>query len=241
MIETNTHIEPSVPQPINSRRAAINRKNSRHSTGPRTPEGKQRASLNALRHGLTGHTIVLPTEDLAAYQQHCRRYLDDLQPQSILEQQLVQTISETAWRLNRIPALETNLLTLGITEHEPVINTSEPQARTALAMASALRDQTRVLATLSSHEQRLSRQFHRALTELRALQAERRQHSEEQMERAAALLEMHQAQELPYNPADDGFVFSNDEIKTHIRRRDRRSAAMDCYRTRLSRSAMIHA
>jgi hypothetical protein len=34
-------------------RAAINRANAQHSTGPRTESGKQRSSLNALRHGLT--------------------------------------------------------------------------------------------------------------------------------------------------------------------------------------------
>jgi hypothetical protein len=35
-----------------SNRAAINGANAQHSTGPRTPAGKQRSSLNALRHGL---------------------------------------------------------------------------------------------------------------------------------------------------------------------------------------------
>jgi hypothetical protein len=237
MIETITHAEPAPPQLIDNRRAAVNRENSQHSTGPRTPEGKKRASLNALRHGLTGHTIVLPTEDLAAYQLHCQRYLDDLQPHGIIEQQLVQTLSETAWRLNRIPALETNLLTLGITEHEAGINTSELEARTALAMAAALRDQTRVLATLSSHEQRLSRQFHRALAEIRATQADRRAKTEQQLKRAADLLEMHQNEDLPYNPADDGFVFSNAEIETHIRRRDRQFDATRSAPNRFSASA----
>jgi len=41
-------------------RAEINRANAQHSIGPKTPEGKQRSSLNALRHGLTGQIIVLP-------------------------------------------------------------------------------------------------------------------------------------------------------------------------------------
>jgi hypothetical protein len=40
-------------------RVAINRANSQHSTGPRTESGKQRSSLNALRHGLTARTAVL--------------------------------------------------------------------------------------------------------------------------------------------------------------------------------------
>jgi hypothetical protein len=37
-------------------RAEINRQNAAHSRGRVTPEGKRRVSLNALRHGLTGHT-----------------------------------------------------------------------------------------------------------------------------------------------------------------------------------------
>ena len=47
-------------------RTEINRANSQHSTGPKTAAGKQRSSLNALRHGLTGQIVVMPTEDLAS-------------------------------------------------------------------------------------------------------------------------------------------------------------------------------
>ena len=45
-------------------RTARNRANAAHSTGPKTEAGKQHSCLNALRHGLTGHTIILPKEDL---------------------------------------------------------------------------------------------------------------------------------------------------------------------------------
>ena len=43
------------------------------STGPRTQEGKQRSALNALRHGLTGRTVVMPYEDMDQYHIFCRR------------------------------------------------------------------------------------------------------------------------------------------------------------------------
>jgi hypothetical protein len=40
-------------------RAATNAANAQFSTGPKTEQGKLRASLNALRHGLTSHLQIL--------------------------------------------------------------------------------------------------------------------------------------------------------------------------------------
>ena len=91
-------------------RAAVNRANSAHSTGPRTESGKQRSSLNALSHGLTARTAVLPTEDPEAYQRHIQQFLDEYKPATPTETQLVHEIANTAWRLNRIPFLEAELL-----------------------------------------------------------------------------------------------------------------------------------
>src|SRR6266851_5293839 len=179
-------------------RIARNRENAQHSTGPKTEAGKQRSSLNALRHGLTGHTIVLPTEDLAAYQRFTKRFFDDLKPQGILEEQLVQSLADTSWRLNRIPALENNLLTLGFAEHSDDINTEHPEVHAALAIAEALREQTRAFTALSMHGQRLSRQFEKTLNQLRELQAERR-----------AAEQTHEHQQLTHQPSEPGFVFSN--------------------------------
>ena len=100
-----------------SGRAITNRANSQHSTGPRSDAGKKRSSLNALRHGLTSQIIVMPEEDLNAYQRHARTFFDDLKPKGAVEQQLVQSLADTAWRLNRIPALEANVLTLDMHAH----------------------------------------------------------------------------------------------------------------------------
>jgi len=231
MSDSTSTLNGTNPEPTPDPRAEINRANSQHSTGPRTPAGKQRSSLNALRHGLTGHVIVLPSEDHAAYQHHTRRLFDDLQPKGALEEQLVQSLADTSWRINRIVALETNLLALGIHEQSNNIDTAHPEAHAALAMAASVRDQTRALSNLSSHEHRLSRQFERTLKQLREIQAERRDKENDQLDKAAKILQLHQAEGTPYNPSEDGFVFSNDEIETCIRRKHHLREATNAYYT----------
>ena len=39
-----------------------NKENAKHSTGPRTAEGKQRSSQNALKHGLCALDPLIPGE-----------------------------------------------------------------------------------------------------------------------------------------------------------------------------------
>jgi hypothetical protein len=102
-------------------RAAINRENARHSTGPRTPAGKDISRLNAMRHTLCSQTVVSTRHNLLAYQRFRKRFLDDLQPKGIIEAQLVQTLADSSWRLNCARAYETNLLTLGAEEQAPSI------------------------------------------------------------------------------------------------------------------------
>jgi hypothetical protein len=47
-------------------RSALNRANASHSSDPKTEAGRQRSCLNAMRHALTGHTVVLSAENLVA-------------------------------------------------------------------------------------------------------------------------------------------------------------------------------
>ena len=206
-------------------RSAINRANAAKSTGPRTEAGKQRSSLNALRHGLTGQTIVLPTEDHSAYERHSQSFLAEYRPKDSTETQLVQSLIDTSWRMNRAAAVETNLFSLGIIEMEDRLRANHPEAEAALAMALAFREHMRAFANISINSQRLARQFERTLAQLRQIQAERRAAEERQLDKARKILKMHKDQNLPYQPADDGFVFSNDEIETFLRREERTQQA----------------
>lgn len=52
---------------------AANRANSKLSTGPKSEETKQKSSLNAVKTGLTGRTVLLPSDGAIAYQAHIDR------------------------------------------------------------------------------------------------------------------------------------------------------------------------
>src|SRR5882762_9397063 len=159
--------------PINDR-TARNRANASHSTGPKTEAGKKRSSLNAYRHDLTGQTIILPAEDLVAYQDFTRTFFNDYQPVGTLEKQLVQSLADTSWRLNRVAALEHNLIGLGFDEHSNSITTEHPEAHAALVFIEAMREQTPSLAVLGLHTARLARYFEKTLKLLKETQSERR-------------------------------------------------------------------
>jgi len=174
------------PQPPTTNRA----------TGPRTDAGKQRSSMNALRHGLTAACAVLPSEDRAAYDTHCRGFLDEYKPATPTEVQLTQELADTAWRINRIPSLEAELLS-----QDPGPQTLIPQ-----------------LAMLGLHGSRLSRQFQKTADHLREIQSERRHQEKRELERAAGVLELHKRKGIPYDPIQDGFVFSKDQVEAFAQR-----------------------
>jgi hypothetical protein len=83
------------------RQIQANRKNAARSTGPRTPLGKARASLNAVRHGLSAHNAVLPHEDQAAYLELQASLEAQFHPQGPVESFLVQQMASAQWRLLR--------------------------------------------------------------------------------------------------------------------------------------------
>jgi hypothetical protein len=164
--------------PIVTDRAAINRANSQHSAGPRTAAGKQRSSLNALRHGLTAASPVLPSEDSAAYEDHRRGFLDEYKPATPTESQLVQELVDTSWRLNRIPLLEADVLARAAA---PVPLDEE--------ITFDIVDAHRLIANLTIQGDRLSRQFRKSLETLLKIQAERAEREHCDLNEAAALLE----------------------------------------------------
>lgn len=204
-----------------SRRTEANKANAQLSTGPTSEAGKKTSSLNALRHGLTGQVVIMPHDDLLAYRRHVQSFIDEYQPSGASEEHLVQSLADTAWRLNRAAALESNVLALNATGADKLDN--------ALSVAAALESQTKALSNLSMHSQRLSRQFERTLALLRTIQAQRRDTEEHQLSDLLDVIEMQQTKEEPFDPEEYGFVFSEDQIATASQSRARQNLIDDAF------------
>jgi hypothetical protein len=90
-------------------RLAANRENALKSTGPTTPEGKAISSQNRLKHGLARHNgrfAVLPTEDAFAFAELLSNYLNEHEPTTQTEVDLIHTMAESLWLRNRAQNLQ---------------------------------------------------------------------------------------------------------------------------------------
>ncbi len=103
-------------------RIAANRRNAQQSTGPRTTEGKARSRANALKHGLTGAGIALPTEDEALVQRRFTGLQADLGAADLPTLLLVQQMALMSVRIDRAARQETAALAMrirhAVTEHD---------------------------------------------------------------------------------------------------------------------------
>ena len=113
-------------------RAEINRRNAQKSTGPKSIAGKARSRFNAVKHGLTARTLVLPDEDAGAFQARLDTWTDDLQPQNDLEHHLIQQAVHGSWRLERADRAEAARLS-HLIESRPIADANHEQ-EVALAL-----------------------------------------------------------------------------------------------------------
>ncbi len=213
---TATTVPPAAaapqPQPekeISEAQLAANRENAQSSTGPTSDAGRKKVSLNALKTGLTGAQVLLPTDDAALYEAHVRDYKNEFQPVGPEETHLLQSIIDTRWRLARIPGLEYALLDLArrqLIKEEPGLANNPAPVLEMQARIHLERD----LRNLHLQENRLVRRREREMKELRERQATRK--STEQQQAKAKKAEPVSAPASAAAPApatkeENGFVF----------------------------------
>jgi hypothetical protein len=154
---------------------AANRANARKSTGPRTVEGKQRSSLNPLKHGLTASTLVLPHEDEIGYQETRGSLYQQYQPATPQECMLVDQLASAWWRTIRARQCETDMLHMQIETlkhkypEKPATPLSDRHALACRFVTQPEQDFSKFLR----YDAAIERAFYRALNTLEKLQATR--------------------------------------------------------------------
>jgi hypothetical protein len=156
--------------PVSESRVAANRANAQLSSGPRTVAGKAVSSMNAVKTGLTGRTVLLPSDDVEAYRQHIAAYENEYKPVGVRESELVQSLADLQWRLQRIPGLEMAIYARGRDEFAAQFEELDPSVRSARIDLEIFIQYEKPLRNLQLQEGRLRRHRQKDLAELRELQ-----------------------------------------------------------------------
>src|SRR3954469_7275309 len=98
------------PRPRSPARIGAARRNGARSKGPATPEGKERSSRNALKHGLTAtHHLVLEDEVPDALDALIATIAEETGAASEIEARLARRLAIASWKGERAERLETAL------------------------------------------------------------------------------------------------------------------------------------
>jgi hypothetical protein len=197
------------PEPaISDAKLAANRTNAQLSTGPTSSAGLAKSCMNAVKTALTGRTVLLPTDDAAAYEQHLRDFEAECKPATPQECALVQSLADTAWRLNRIPALEYAIFARGRIEFADKFKDHDPDLRSPLLELEIFLAYEKQLRNLQIQEARLHRRREKDMAELRRLQDERDRRERSQLARVDKLTAQARPATTAFPPAELGFEFS---------------------------------
>lgn len=226
--------EPSVSE-LSAARLAANRANAQHSTGPSSAAGKAASSLNAVKTGLTGRTVVLPSESAAEYQRHMLDYQKELNPVGAQESDLVQSVANSMWRLQRISCLEQNLFAKGHLEFAGLFADSDPTHRAALVELHTYQVYEKQFRNLQIQEARLARRREKEIAELRQLQQQRQQKEHDALQQAAGLYLAAQQEGTPFEPAHNGFEFSISAIQEFLATARTAARAQQAFQQEMSR------
>jgi hypothetical protein len=195
---------------------AANQANAKLSTGPTSEAGRAKSSLNAVRTALTGRTVLLAEDDADRYEQHLNQYKKAYQPLGEREFELVQSLADTTWRLDRIPGLEEAIYFKGSIEFAAEVSDLDPRARAAMLRMQTYLAYERQLRNLNLQEMRLHRLREKLIAEIKQLQKDREQKEKDDLSIAAKLYVAAKHDHKPFTPSDYGFEFSTADLEGYL-------------------------
>ena len=153
------------PEPItkpDEQDRAANPRNRQQSTGPKTEAGKQASAQNALKFGFFSTKALLPGESAEEFAEFHAAVLEQLNPRNAMESHLVEQYIPLAWRLRRLPEIESVVFT------RYGLSVQGNQCGPGFALVASVQTDN-ILGQLARYEATLRRSAFKYLELLRAL------------------------------------------------------------------------
>jgi hypothetical protein len=145
------------------RRKKASRANGALSRGPRTPAGRVRSSLNAVRHGLLARCVLVSGESPQAFHALLAQYTARFGPVDGVELGFVEEMAAAFWRIRRAWAIEARLMDNCLDTQ----TSADPIQRLTTAFSTLAASPQ--LNLLHRYETRLHRMFQRSFHNLLVL------------------------------------------------------------------------
>ena len=172
-----------------------NRENAQKSTGPRTPEGKRRSSINNLGFGLYSNDIRahLSDDDRARFDEFMNRHIKARSPHDEDENWLAERIAYAMFMLERADQI---------------------------GLGALCNSDTTVMQSMAIFSNRRRSDYQQYCARLEKRQAVRKAKEEEEMQKALVVTQAAALTKTSVDPRQIGFDFSKLEVlKEYLRRK----------------------
>jgi hypothetical protein len=188
--------------------------------GPKTSEGRRRASLNACKTLITSKIHLCSPEEQPAFDAHMAAYKEAYSPVGILETEAVVEISKMRWKLKRSSSVEDSIFAQGHLDYADEMQSGHAAVDSCLAEGKVWKEQAKNLILISLYETRLRRAVEKEIASLQTLQERRKASYARAQDEAIRLLQLALSQGEDYDPGEDflpasahgQFVFSAPDL-----------------------------
>lgn len=155
---------------VSEKQLEANRQNSKLG-GVKTPEGKEKTRLNALKHGILSQETILATEDERELSDFREALMDEFKAVGGLEEAMADLVVVHFWRLKRVYRIEKRMIENDL--KQDMVNALLTQKNALGAAFSGDLANNDTYGKLVRYEANIERGLFRALHELQRLQAMR--------------------------------------------------------------------
>lgn len=162
-------------------------------------------------------TSLLTPEEASSYERHLAHYRKLWNPVGEHEESLVGALANAWWRLARIPVLEEALYRKGARQFEEKAADLPAEARPAMLRLETYLAYEKQFRNIASEERHLAKYAAQLKTELEIAQKTRDRKEAQNFAVAATLYKTAQTEGKTYDPEQDGFEFSIDDLEAYLR------------------------